>query len=538
MGENFQQLWSRTAASNNTADNSINWSEGQLPSTVNDSARSMMAALAKYRDDINGSITTTGSANAYVLASTTTYTNLLTGLVVGFKANFTNTSAASLNLDGLGAKALRMFSASGDVALVTGNIVQNGHYVARYDIAANGGAGGWVVLNPTWSDINGPLTITSSSANALVVGPAGNTNPTLQVDASTASAATGIKIKSASAGAGVAVSVVSSATNENLTIDAKGAGTITIAGTSAGLVTIAQAVSISGTLAVTGAMSLNNSIAITSSNANALAVGRNGATNPTLQVDPSSANSATGIAIKSGVAGANVSLTTISSAVNESLIINAKGSGAILIGNVSTGGVSISNATQITSSSANALAVGLNGQSNPALQVDASIASVATGIKITANQGGSGVAINAISNATNESLTIGAKGTGVVNFTSDINWTGAAWSTYTPTITTGSGTITTLGTVTGRYKQLGKVVVLQLVIPITTNGTGAGDVRATVPVAIQQRNYGTGKDVGVSSKQLNVIANPATTLIQITNYDNTYPGANGAQLEATVVYEA
>src|SRR2546430_63520 len=81
------------------------------------------------------------------------------------------------------------------------------HCVARYDMAANGGAGGWIVLTPTWSDINGPLTITSSSANALVVGPAGTTNPTLQVDASTASAATGIKIKSASAGTGVAVSV-------------------------------------------------------------------------------------------------------------------------------------------------------------------------------------------------------------------------------------------------------------------------------------------------------------------------------------------
>jgi len=128
--------------------------------------------------------------------------------------------------------------------------------------------------------------------------------------------------------------------------------------------------------------------------------------------------------------------------------------------------------------------------------------------------------------------------TGGIGSQGDLNWTGAAWSTYTPTITTGSGTITTLGTITGRYKQLGKVVVLQLVIPITTNGTGAGDVRATAPVAIQQRNYGTGKDIGVSSKQLNVIANPATALIQITNYDNTYPGANGAQLEVTVIYEA
>jgi len=36
--------WSRTAANNATADGSINWAEGQAPSTVNDSARAMMAA--------------------------------------------------------------------------------------------------------------------------------------------------------------------------------------------------------------------------------------------------------------------------------------------------------------------------------------------------------------------------------------------------------------------------------------------------------------------------------------------------------------
>lgn len=38
--------WSTTAANNATADPSINWQEGQAPSTVNDSARAMMAAIA------------------------------------------------------------------------------------------------------------------------------------------------------------------------------------------------------------------------------------------------------------------------------------------------------------------------------------------------------------------------------------------------------------------------------------------------------------------------------------------------------------
>jgi hypothetical protein len=44
--------WSQTASSDASADSTINWAEGQAPSSVNDSARAMMAATAKYRDDI------------------------------------------------------------------------------------------------------------------------------------------------------------------------------------------------------------------------------------------------------------------------------------------------------------------------------------------------------------------------------------------------------------------------------------------------------------------------------------------------------
>jgi len=66
------------------------------------------------------------------------------------------------------------------------------------------------------------LTITGASATALTVGLAGATNPALKIDASTASSATGLQVKSAAAAGGVAVAAISSGTNENLTIDAKG----------------------------------------------------------------------------------------------------------------------------------------------------------------------------------------------------------------------------------------------------------------------------------------------------------------------------
>lgn len=94
------------------------------------------------------------------------------------------------------------------------------------------------------TNINTPTpaatTITATNANALVVGQTGATNPAFQVDTSTASSATGVKVKSAAAAGGVAVSAISSGANESLTLDAKGTGTVTIAGVSTGIVSIGR----------------------------------------------------------------------------------------------------------------------------------------------------------------------------------------------------------------------------------------------------------------------------------------------------------
>jgi hypothetical protein len=94
--------WSTTAASNDLADSGINWQEGQPPGTVNSSARAMMATLAKFLKDNNGTKTTGGSANAQTLASpNTSYTALTNGLLLGIKAGFTNTAATTFNLNSL-----------------------------------------------------------------------------------------------------------------------------------------------------------------------------------------------------------------------------------------------------------------------------------------------------------------------------------------------------------------------------------------------------------------------------------------------------
>lgn len=145
-------LWSTTAASNNTIDPSINFAEGQLPGTLNNSNRSKMAADARFLKDTNGSLTTAGSANAYTLTINGTQTAYATGHILKFKASFANTGAATLNVTNadataIGAKAIR---GPGDVALTAGQMISGGVYEVRYDTAANGAVGAWLLLNPSF----------------------------------------------------------------------------------------------------------------------------------------------------------------------------------------------------------------------------------------------------------------------------------------------------------------------------------------------------------------------------------------------------
>ena len=126
--------WSQTADTNATADASINWAEGMAPSAVNNSARAMMAAVSKWRDDMAGAAATIGSSNAYLLTSSQSFASLsaMSGQRVCFTPNFTSTGAATINVDTLGAKALR---AAPTVELSPGALVSGTPYCAVYNNA-------------------------------------------------------------------------------------------------------------------------------------------------------------------------------------------------------------------------------------------------------------------------------------------------------------------------------------------------------------------------------------------------------------------
>src|SRR5262245_59902317 len=103
-------LWSVTAADNDDADPAVPWPENMLPGAVNNAARALMAGVARYIKDTNGTILMGGSSNAYTITSNSDHATLTNGLLISGIANHTNTTSPTLNLNGFGATPIRAFT--------------------------------------------------------------------------------------------------------------------------------------------------------------------------------------------------------------------------------------------------------------------------------------------------------------------------------------------------------------------------------------------------------------------------------------------
>lgn len=126
--------WSTTAASNSTADPAVNWAEGMAPSAINDSARAMMASVAKWRDDISGStagLSTGGNSTAYTVTTNSTFATAaaMSGALLTIIPHTTSGASPTLAVDGLTARAINQ---STGVAIATGGLISGTPYLLKY----------------------------------------------------------------------------------------------------------------------------------------------------------------------------------------------------------------------------------------------------------------------------------------------------------------------------------------------------------------------------------------------------------------------
>lgn len=111
------------------------------------------------------------------------------------------------------------------------------------------------------------------------------------------------------------------------------------------------------------------------------------------------------------------------------------------------------------------------------------------------------------------------------------------WTAYTPTITPGSGVITTSSS-TGRYIKTGATVQFQISVTVTTNGTGAVNINATLPAQAATHEYVVAGRNNTTGKMLQGDIISGATEIRIFDYTNAYPIADGQTIYVSGAYES
>ena len=114
-----------------------------------------------------------------------------------------------------------------------------------------------------------------------------------------------------------------------------------------------------------------------------------------------------------------------------------------------------------------------------------------------------------------------------------------AWTNYTPTVTTATGSITSKTIYQAKYAVLGKLGFVLFDLGIGTNGTGGGKLSFTLPSGAQAKSTffcGVGRENANTGNMLQVVLE-TTSSASIFTYNNLYPGANNARILASITYE-
>lgn len=135
--------WDTTAANNGDSDGNINFAEGQAPSTVNDSARALMARVAHWLNMLGSNVTQGGASNAYTLTSGESLSAYSAGMRLLWQPNADSTGAVTLNVDAIGAK--KVYMPDGTQA-GSGELDSDSLYDVVYDASLDTSSGGFKIV--------------------------------------------------------------------------------------------------------------------------------------------------------------------------------------------------------------------------------------------------------------------------------------------------------------------------------------------------------------------------------------------------------
>ena len=113
--------------------------------------------------------------------------------------------------------------------------------------------------------------------------------------------------------------------------------------------------------------------------------------------------------------------------------------------------------------------------------------------------------------------------------------------TWTPTLASSSGTITSIASTSGVYTKCGNLVTVTGQGKITLNGTGAGAIKVTnlpyTAASAMARYAGGGAEVDIVGFGLLVFLLQSSNTIFLEKVDGTYPGGNGYNLIFNTTYQ-
>jgi len=219
----IKDLSTTDASNTGTAANGM-WSENMAPSSVNNAARANLGQIARWYADTNGSISTSGSSSAYVLAASRTISTIAAGDCFVFKANHASTGATTIAIDGLATKSIKKFNDQAIAAndIESGSICHIVYDGTNFQLISSlaTGAGIASVVADTTPQLGGQLDV---NGNAL-----GDGTLELLKFSETGSAVNEFTIANAATGAGPTLSATGTDSNVDINISAKGTGVVTV----------------------------------------------------------------------------------------------------------------------------------------------------------------------------------------------------------------------------------------------------------------------------------------------------------------------